>query len=62
MKDVMTIRFPTIDKLYNYIDRVIIGILTGFISFNLLKGISLPYGVNYFVTALIVVASVLLAG
>ncbi|WP_149564843.1 hypothetical protein [Sulfuracidifex tepidarius] len=58
----MTIRFPTIDKLYNYIDRVIIGILTGFISFNLLKGISLPYGVNYFVTALIVVASVLLAG
>ncbi len=62
MKDVMTIRFPTIDKLYNYIDRVIIGILAGFVSFNLLKIVPLSYGVNYFITALIVVASILLAG
>ncbi len=55
-------RFPTIDKLYNYIDRVLIGVLAGYISFSLLRTVPLPFGVNYFLTALIVVISILVAG
>ncbi|MUN28370.1 hypothetical protein [Sulfuracidifex metallicus] len=58
----MPIRFPTVDKLYSYVDRGLIGILAGFLSFYLLRAVSLPDGINYFVTALIVVSSVILAG